>query len=390
MKIALVYDRVNKIGGAERVLTALHEIWPEAPLYTSVYNEKGAPWAGSFKVVTSFLNKAAFFRGKHEMLPLVTPYAFESFNFDDFDVVLSVTSQDAKVVMTKPSTLHICYCLTPTRYLWSGYEDYKDEPGRGFFNPFVRLFMGITVNRLRKWDQVTAHRPDYYLAVSDLVKERIKKIYHRDTEVVYPPVETEIFKPQKKDGDGNYYLIVSRLVPYKKIDYAIRAFNQTGWKLKIIGRGVDLERLKKLAGKNVQIICDNLTDEKLCCYYQMCKALICPGSEDFGLTAVEAQACGKPVISFSGSGVKETVIPGKTGELYADLTEKSLIAVLHKSQKRKYRPEVCRANAEKFSKKYFQEIIRKKVEGLYESSYFCRRSRDKALAAVPKAFPQTI
>ncbi len=390
MKIALVYDRVNKIGGAERILAAIHEVWPEAPLFTSVYSEDGAPWAGSFKMVTSFLNKAAFLREKHEILPLVTPYAFESFNFDEYDVVLSVTSQDAKAVMTKPSTVHICYCLTPARYLWSGFEDYKEEPGRGFLNPFIRLLMGMTVKRLRKWDQVTASRPDYYLAVSDLVKKRIKKIYQREAEVVYPPVETEKFKPQKKSVHGNYYLIVSRLVPYKKIDYAIRAFNQTGWKLKIIGRGADLERLKKLAGKNVQFISDNLTDEKLCCYYQKSKALICPGNEDFGLVAVEAQACGKPVISFSGSGVKETVIPGKTGELYTDLTEKSLIAVLYKSQKKKYRPEDCRANAEKFSKEVFKEIIKKKVEGLYESSYFCRGSRDKALATVPKAFSQTI
>ncbi len=180
MRIALVYDRINKFGGAERVLLALHEIWPDAPLFTSVYHPQRASWADGFKVIPSFLNKLPLARSRHEILPWLMPLAFESFEFDEFDVVISITSEFAKGIITKPHTFHLCYCLTPTRYLWSGYEDY-------FQNRAFKFFSQPVVSYLRTWDKIASQRPDEYLAISQEVKKRIKKYYDRDSAVIYPP-----------------------------------------------------------------------------------------------------------------------------------------------------------------------------------------------------------
>jgi glycosyltransferase involved in cell wall biosynthesis len=367
MKIAFVYDKVNKFGGAERVLLALHEIWPEAPLYTAVYDKEKAKWADVFQVKTSFLRYLPFLQDRHEILSLITPYAFESFNFDQYDVVLSVTSADAKGIITKPSTLHITYCLTPTRYFWSGYDEYLREPGVNVFNPIARLYMRLFFPKFRQWDFIASSRPDNYIAISYLVARRIKTYYRREAIVIYPPIDMKNFKPNnKKLNKEEYYLIVSRLVPYKRIDYAIRAFNRLGWKLKIIGSGIDEGRLKNLAYQNIKFLGGNLTDEKLCWYYQNCKALIFPGEEDFGLTAVEVQACGKPVIAFYGGGVKESVQPHITGQFYNCLTEDSLIECLYDFEERCYLPSACRKNAELFTKDKFQREMKLAVERLYK------------------------
>ncbi|MCL4338871.1 glycosyltransferase [Patescibacteria group bacterium] len=362
MKIALIYDKVNKFGGAERVLLSLHQVWPNAPLYTAVYDKKKAKWADAFEVKTSFLDRLPFSSSKHELFPVLTAYAFESFNFDKFDVVISVSSADAKSIITKPQTLHICYCLTPTRYLWSGYDDYLKEPGMGTFNPVARFVMKVTSPSFRRWDYIASQRPDKYIAISKAVANRIKKYYGKESEIIFPPVKTDIFRIEKKIKDkGDYFLIVSRLVPYKGIDYAIRVFNQLGWKLKIIGDGIDEKRLKNIAGKNIDFISSNLTDEKLCCYYQKSIALIFPGEEDFGLTSVEAQACGKPVVGLNAGGLAETVIPGLTGELYDHKDERNLISALSRFSQKKYLPSYCRENALRFSQSVFKENIKKKV-----------------------------
>lgn len=182
MKVALVYDRVNKFGGAERVLLALHEIWPKAPLYTSVYDKKAAPWANVFEVRTSFLQKLPLPKNEHELYPFLMGIAFESFNFDEFDLVISVTHEFAKAIITKPKTFHLCYCLTPTSYLWSGYENYF-HPKPGWF----KFLSKPLINYLRWYDKIIAHRPDKYVAISKTVQERIKKIYNQESEVIYPP-----------------------------------------------------------------------------------------------------------------------------------------------------------------------------------------------------------
>lgn len=365
MRIALVYDRVNKFGGAERILLALHEIWPDAPLYTALYNRKNALWANKFKVIPSFVSKLPVISNHHELLPLFTPFAFESFDFSEFDVVISVTSSDAKGILTSPSTLHICYCLTPTRYLWSGFYDYLAQPGLGFLNHIARFFIRLFSTHYRIWDYIASRRPDHIIAISKTVAKRINSYYRAKVSVIYPPVNTDIFRIKKNHKKQNYFLIVSRLVPYKKIDYAISAFNKLGWQLKVIGSGIDESRLKNRVAKNIQFIYSNLTDQKLSWYYQNCKALIFPGEEDYGLTAMEALACGKPVIAYNAGGVTESIEPGITGELYNYPNEKSLISALRNFKKKHYSPISCRQKALIISKNKFRTVMKNKVESLW-------------------------
>lgn len=355
MKLALVYDRVNKFGGAERVLLALHEIWPEAPLYTSVYSPKGAAWAKDFKIVPSFLNNLPLARTRHEYFPWLMPLAFESFEFDEFDIVISITSEFAKGIITKPETLHLCYCLTPTRYLWSGYEDY-------FPTPASQLVSRPMVSYLRSWDKVASQRPDALLAISKEVKKRIKKYYHRQAGVVYPGVDTTFFKPARQRKKGQYFLIVSRLVPYKRVDIAIQAFNRLGLPLKIIGDGLNRAGLERVAQPNIEFLGQRLTDKQLIKYYQNCRALIFAGSEDLGLASLEAQACGKPAIAFRGGGVPESLVPGKTGELFYPKTAAALAAAVKKFEEKKYQPEACRQQGQKFDVKIFKKQFQEWVE----------------------------
>jgi len=356
MKLVLVYDRVNKIGGAERVLNTLHKIWPKAPLFTSVYNPKTAPWAKNFKVIPSFLQKIPGAKSRHEWLLPAMPRAFESFDFSNFDVVISITSAEAKGIITSPSTLHICYCLTPTRYLWSGKKDY--EVGWG------GLGLKVFGPGLRQWDFVASKRPDIFLAISKIVQARIRKYYRRDAEIIYPPfLKLPITNYQLPIT--NYYLIVSRLVPYKCIDLAVKAFNKLGKNLIIIGQGMEKKSLTRIAKKNVKFI-DRLTDEQLAGYYMSCRALVFPGKEDFGLTSLEAQSFGKPVIGIDRGGLTETVIHGKTGWLFEKQTVESLICAVKDFEKRKFSAKACQAQTSKFSEKTFIKKFKNKVEAAWQ------------------------
>jgi len=379
MKVALVYDRANKWGGAERVLLALHKLFPDAPLYTAVYDRQKTPWADVFKVKTSFLQNLPF-ATRHELYAVLMPLAFESFSFDGFDLVISVTSEAAKGIITKPKTLHICYCLTPTRYLWSGYKDY-------FKNPFFRFISKPAVSYLRAWDKIAAQRPDAYIAISKEVQGRIKKYYGRESVVVYPPVtlvdgrrwkiedsnlkmeDRRLIYPQASTlknlpstfyHPSSYFLIVSRLVPYKRIDIAIRAFNKLKLQLKIVGIGSDENRLRSIAHPNIEFL-GYLTERELVRYYKGCRALVFPGIEDLGLTILEAQSFGKPVIAFRGGGALETVIEDKTGEFFYPQTEEALIKKIKEFKISKYDPLKCIKNAERFSyarfRKEFMRIV---------------------------------
>ncbi|MDP3955199.1 MAG: glycosyltransferase [bacterium] len=351
MKVALVYDRVNKIGGAERVLTALHTIWPEAPLYTAVYNPETASWASDFKVMTSFLQSFPMAKRHPEVYLPLTPLAFESFDFSSFDVVISVTSAEAKGIITGVKTLHLCYCLTPTRYLWSGFWEYK-----------IPLVAKPFLSRLRLWDQVASNRPDGYLAISKTVAARINKYYRKEAEVIYPPVDTEKFQiTSTKSQTGDYFLIVSRLVPYKRIDLAIEAFNTLGLPLKIIGMGSEEGKLKRMVNKNIEFL-GQLTDTQVLGYYQDCQAVIFPGVEDFGLVPLEAAACGAPTIAYGSGGALETIIAGKTGELFFPQTAGALIEKIKGFKRRNYQAGDCRNQAEKFKEEEFREKFSRVVE----------------------------
>lgn len=359
MKVALVYDRVNKWGGAERVLLALHKIWPNAPLYTAVYDKHRAPWADVFDVRPSFLGNLP-----HEFLPWITPMAFESFRFDEYDVVISVTSAEAKGIITKPQTLHICYCLTPTRYLWSGKETYEQ------FSGLLGRGLRLLAPTLRRWDEVASTRPDHYIAISKRVKDRIKKYYHRDSEVIYPPVNVSGVRYQVSRKDKimtrdtrGYFLVVSRLVRYKRVDIIIDAFNELGLPLVIIGDGMEKQSLKERARENITFIDTHLTDEELRSYYGSCRALIHAADEDFGIVSVEALAAGKPVISYSESAVTE-VIDKETGITFDQQTKYAIMSALKSFETIKFDPKKAKKRAQKFGEERFTQEFIKKVDSL--------------------------
>ncbi len=353
MKVAIVYDRVNSWGGAERVLLALHKIWPEAPLYTAVYDPSKAAWAKVFKVIPSFLDKLPLARKRPDLYPWLMPLAFERFNLSMFDVVISITSAEAKGIITKPKTFHLCYCLTPPRYLWSGYASYCR-------NRILRFLSKPAVAYLRQWDRIACSRPDQYLAISNNVARRIKKYYHRDSKVIYPAIN--IGKWEASDlPSQDYYLLVSRLVYYKRIDIAVEAFNQLQKPLKIIGVGPDFKRLKKMANSNISFL-GQLTDKELLGYYQRCLAVIFPQDEDFGLVPLEAQACGRPVIALRVGGALETVVERKTGVFFYPQTVKALEEVVLKFNSNLFDPKVCRDNALKFSEERFIKTIKSFIE----------------------------
>lgn len=351
MKVALVYDRVNKWGGAERVLLALHKLFPAAPLYTSVYNPKTAPWAEIFDIRTSFLQHFPFAVSNHEWYVLLMPIAFESFSFDAYDLVVSVTSEAAKGIITKSHTLHLCYCLTPTRYLWSGYRDY-------FNSDILRFIAKPAISYLRKWDQIAAKRPDGYIAISKEVQMRINKYYGRESSVVYPPVSIgqKAISDKQKAGEESYFLIVSRLVPYKRINVAVEACNTLGLPLKIIGGGSEEARLRSLAGPTVEFL-GNLTDSELVGYYKSCKALIFPGVEDFGLTIAEAQSFGKPVIAYKAGGALEIIQEGKTGAFFYPQTAQDLQSVLTRFDESMFKEQDCKNRADIFSMDRFESQL---------------------------------
>jgi glycosyltransferase involved in cell wall biosynthesis len=349
MKVALVYDRVNKWGGAERVLLALHKLFPDAPLYTSVYNKENASWADVFDVRTSFLQKFSFARSNHELLAPFMPLAFESFDFDGYDLVISVTSEAAKGIITKPGTLHICYCLTPTRYLWSGYDEY-------FKNESMKFLSKPIVSALRRWDIVASQRPDVFIAISKEVQRRIKKYYGRESELVYPPISISNKQKAISKKKGDYFLVVSRLskfTRYKRVDLAIEAANELDVSLKIVGEGSLRKELKEKAKSNVEFV-GAVSDAELINYYKNSKALIFPGNEDLGLTMIEAQSLGKPVVAYKKGGAEE-ILDDKTGLFFDHQTKKALVEALRKFERVRFDPKAAVKNSEKFSFEKFKE-----------------------------------
>jgi glycosyltransferase involved in cell wall biosynthesis len=352
MKIALVYDRVNKWGGAEQILLSLHEIFPDAPLYTSVLDYKNASWAKVFnKIETSFLQKIAFARSRHEYLGTFMPIVFESFDFSDFDLVVSVTSEAGKGILVKPPTKHVSIVLTPTRYLWSGYDIY-------FNNPILKFISWPFVNYLKKWDIIAAQRPDTLVAISKEVQKRIKKYYKRDSKIIYPPVDFKKLVLLKEPNviKKDYYLLVSRLVPYKKVDLAINTFNKLGKKLIIVGSGSSERKLRMIAKKNITFL-GLVNKENLTRLYQEAKALIMPQEEDFGIVSVESQFFNTPVISYDKGGSQDTVINGKTGIFFKKQTVDSLMSAVKEFEKQEFLEQDLLTNANKFSKDVFKGKI---------------------------------
>lgn len=350
MRVALVYDRVNKWGGAERVLLALHEIFPDAPLYTSVYNPETASWAKIFpRIYTSFLQQIPLARKNHQYLATLMPLAFESFNFDRYNLVVSVTSEAAKGIITKPQTKHICYCLTPTRYLWSGYDEY-------FKGSTLKTISWPLVSYLRKWDKVAAKRPDSVISISREVSRRIKTFYNRNSQVIYPAIDDVFLRGNRneKAKKEDYFLVVSRLIKYKNIDLIVKVFNKLGYPLIVAGTGSEEKRLERLAKSNI-IFVGAARDSELIDYYTKAKAVIMMQIEDFGLVSLESQACGTPVVALSDGGAKETITDGVTGILFAERSENGLIVALERFNSLRFNPLDLTNNARMFSKEKFKK-----------------------------------
>lgn len=356
MNVALVYDRVNKWGGAERVLLALHEMFPDAPLYTAVYTPNKAKWARVFpKVIPSFLQRVPYLSGKHQLLGSFTPIAFETFDFTSFDLVISVTSEAAKGIITNPETYHICYCLTPTRYLYSAKDYYEKNPPKELRIPLYKIISKPFIGYVSKWDNIASTRADKYIAISTEIKDRIRKYYGRKSDVVYPPVDIDFFSERAdKSIKSNYFLMVTRLEAYKRVDLAIKAFNRLKYPLFVIGEGGDVAKLRRNAKKNIKFL-GLVSDYKLRNYYQKAKGLIFPQVEDFGIVAVESIASGTPVIAYQKGGVKDIVINGINGIYFNQQTEDSLCNAIKKFDNMEWNRKEMRDSILKFDQKNFKK-----------------------------------
>lgn len=353
MKVALIHDYLNQYGGAERVLEAFCQIFPKAPIYTLLYDEKKTGYAfKNRKIKTSFLQKIPWVKSHHRPFLMLMPLAIEQFDLTDFDLVLSDSASYAKGVITGPQTLHISYCHTPIRYAWDDSHKYIEE--FGYPSPIKRI-IPFFMNYIRLWDKEASLRVDQYIANSKFVAKRIKKYYGCDSEVIHPPVKADLFYITEKPKD--YFLMVGRFLPYKRFDLAIEAFNQLNWPLKIIGNGPDKKRLTKLAKKNIEFI-GLVSDEQLRGYYASCQALIFPQEEDFGITAVEAMASGRPVIAYSAGGALEIIQDGVTGLFFQNQTDKDLINALKRFNSSDFNSSAIREKAMEFDQEKFKQKIK--------------------------------
>lgn len=354
MRVALVHDYLNQYGGAERVLEVFCEIFPDAPIYTLLYNEKKTGYVfKSKKIYTSFLQKAPFVKKHHRSFLMLMPLAVEQFDLSQYDLVLSDSASYAKGVITLPGTRHICYCHTPIRYAWDDSQKYIDEFG---YPNFIKKIIPFFMSYIRIWDEQAAARVDKFIANSDFVAGRIAKYYRREAEVIYPPVKTNLFYVSDQNPE-DYFLMVGRLLPYKRFDLAIDVFNKLGLPLKIIGDGPEKARLRKKAKNNIEFL-GLVSDDKLKKYYAHCQAFIFPQEDDFGIVAVEAMASGRPVIAYHGGGALEFVKEEVTGLFFNEQNTDNLAETVIKFKSVNFNPQLIRAEAVKFDQENFKEKIK--------------------------------
>ena len=362
MELALVHDWLNQLGGAEAVLEMLVQLYPRAPIYTSIYwRDEMPPQYLKWDIHPTWLNYAPGIYQHHQPYFSLFPAAWASLNLSRYDVVLSNKSGFCHGVRTRAkrrAALHICYCLAPTRYVWN-FDEYARSEGLG---RVARRALRPLIAALKKWDFAAAQQVDYFIAISREIQDRITRYYHRDSIVIHPPVDLRRFRPQADIGD--YYLIVSRLIPYKRIDLAIQAFNELGLPLVIAGRGRDQARLEKLAKPNVQFL-GRVPEADLPDLIARARGFIFPGHEDFGIAPVEAQAGGRPVIAFGAGGALDTVIDGQSGVFFNALTIGALIDAVQRFNQIDFDPAVIRANAASFSTEVFQHKLTRFIEEKY-------------------------
>jgi glycosyltransferase involved in cell wall biosynthesis len=359
MKIAIVHDYLNQYGGAERVVEVLHEIYPEAPIYTSVYLPAEMP--DTFKqmdIRTSFMQKFPWMKRHFKKYLMFFPKAIESFDFDGYDLILSSSSGWAKAAKHDKSILHICYCYTPMRWVWS-YQRYVEREN---IPKSAEIILKYCIKYLKKWDLQTNSRVGRFIAISKLIQDRIKKNYDRDSVVIYPPVETQRFKIAERLGD--YYLLVSRLNTYKRVDIVVEAFNQLGLPLVVIGEGPDKPHLERIAKPNIKFL-GRVSDTVVNEHCASCRAFIFPGEEDFGIAPVEAMAGGRPVVAYAAGGALETVVEGVTGVYFKEQTPGAIIAAVNKMQNMAFDCQQIRKQAQKFDKEVFKQKLKEYIEKEY-------------------------
>jgi glycosyltransferase involved in cell wall biosynthesis len=355
MDLALVHDWLNQLGGAEDVLETLVEMFPRAPLHTAMYWREGMPEAyREWDIRTTWMDRLpGIYRHHQPYLPLY-PLAFAGLDLSNYDVILSNKSGFCHGVHTGKA-IHICYCLAPTRYVW----DFEAYAAREALPDALKRAIRPVIAMLRRWDYRAAQRVDHFIAISQEIQARIHRHYDRDSVIIYPPVDTSRFQPSATHDD--YYLIVSRLVPYKRIDLAVRAFNQLELPLVIAGDGRDRDTLEALAGPNVSFM-GYVPDEELPDLFARCRAYVLPGLEDFCITPVQAQAAGRPVIAYGGGGALDTVIEGESGVFFREQTPEALADTVRAFDANQIDPSACRANAERFAKDVFKESINQFIE----------------------------
>ena len=351
MRIAILHDYLNQMGGAERVLLTLHELFPDAPIYTSLYRPEAMPAAfRQLDIRTTFLQKFGPLTRypRHQKLLPFFPIAFEHLDLTDYDVVISNSSAWCKGVITREDTWHLCYCLSPMRFAWNTHEYLSGEQ----VGWLARKLLPATLTWLRAWDVTASARVDEFVAISRVVATRIRKFYQRESTILFPPVDTTRFAPTDQVDD--YFLVVSRLVPYKRVDLAIHAFNRLGLPLRIIGEGRDRGRLEALAQPNVQFL-GYVDDAERRRHLAQCRALIFPGEEDFGLVPVEAQASGRPVIAYAAGGALDTVLESETGIFFLEQSENALCEAVARLQSLTFSTERITAHAASFDTAVFKK-----------------------------------
>ncbi len=350
--LAIVHDWLNQIGGAEDVLAQMHELYPRAPIYTSIYApEKMPATMQDWDVRTTWMEKLPGIHDHHQPYLPFYPLAFGGVDLSAYDVVLSNKSGFCHGVKVRPDAKHIDYCLTPTRYVWMP-DAYLQREG---FGKAVELGVKPLTAWLRRWDYRAAQRVTHFVAISTEVQQRIRRYYHRESIIIFPPVDTHRFQPNGQPPE-RFFFVLSRLIPYKRIDLAVRACNQAGCKLVVAGSGRDREALEAIAGPNISFL-GRVSNEEAADLMARCQAFIFPGLEDFGITPLQAQAAGRPVIAYSAGGALDTVIPGVTGEFFAEQSVEALAAALADFDPGRYDPAACRANAERFSNERFRREL---------------------------------
>jgi glycosyltransferase involved in cell wall biosynthesis len=357
-RVALIHDFLLDIRGAERVFTAICDVWPDADVYTAVYDEEGTEGRFAHRPInTSFLQRLRpTSRTFRPLLPLY-PYAIESFDLRGYDIVVSSSSAWAHGVIVDEGALHVCYCHNPFRYAWNA----RDETLRGR-GGLGRATLSVVFNRWRQWDWIAAQRVDRYVANSHTTSRRIARYFNRDAHVLYPPVETERFTPGQV---ADYYLVVSELMPHKRISVAVEAFARLGLPLVVVGDGPDARRLRRTAPANIAFE-GRVSDERAAQLFEGCRALVVTATEEFGIAAVEAQTTGRPVIAHAEGGALETVIEGETGTLFHPCRPEALAEAVRRFDADSVSPKACVDNAMRFDVSRFQAGLRAVVEEAME------------------------